>query len=209
MHEHQPRGRPRQERLGARARPARGGPAPELTDAFEIGSWQVTLRWPASGRGGPTEITIAPRPGADPFQTAQGITSTVLRSIPLNKLTKKMRAALDAEHDGGLVPGTGEPADVVADRIRAATERDPTPGRKGRPDEFFALVAALYIWNIDNRHSNPVQRIAESCGSTWRAAANWVRLARRRGLLAEGRERSPGGELTPEALRILAGGAGS
>ncbi|GAA2143165.1 hypothetical protein GCM10009727_41940 [Actinomadura napierensis] len=149
-------------------------------------------------------MTVRPRPGADPFQTAQGITSTVLRSIPLNKLTQKMRKTSQYERDD-IVPGTGEPVDVVAGRISAIAEQDPTPGRKGRPEEFFALVAALYIWNVDNRFSNPVQQIAQSCGSTWRAAANWVRLARRRGFLTEGRERCPGGELTPEALRVLAG----
>ncbi|MDL4815117.1 hypothetical protein [Actinomadura opuntiae] len=204
MREHQSPGRPAQGRPDDPApRSAGDGRPADLTTAFEVGEWRVALRWPRSGRGGPTELTIRPRPGADPFRTAEGITSSVLRSIPVGRLTQKMRRTSQHGRDD-LVPGTGERADVVADRIRAIAEQDPTPGRKGRPDEFFALVAALYIWNVDHRFSNPVQQIAESCGSTWRAAANWVRLARRRGFLTEGRERRPGGELTPEGLRVLA-----
>jgi hypothetical protein len=179
-------------------------PAPgrneEIRRSTRIGAWQVNLRWPSLDSAGPVELSIRPGAGADPDEVARGITTNVLRAIPLAHLTEELREARRSvqglRNEAVRIDGVAE---LIADTVR----EDPTPGRRGRSDEFYALVSALYAWHVDQRYPNPVKRLAELCGASWRVSANWVRLAREKGFLTEGHERRPGGTLTPKATAIL------
>ncbi|MBO2446120.1 hypothetical protein J4573_03395 [Actinomadura barringtoniae] len=172
----------------------------EIRRSTRIGAWQVNLRWPSLDSEGPVELSIKAGPGADPAEIARGITGNVLRAIPLAHLTEELRevrrTAQNLRKEAVRIDGVAE---LIADTIRT----DPTPGRRGRSEEFYALVAALYAWHVDQRYPNPVKRLADLCGASWRVSANWVRLAREKGFLTEGHERRPGGELTEKASEIL------
>ncbi|MGI5325791.1 hypothetical protein [Actinomadura nitritigenes] len=160
---------------------------------IRVGAWEITLRWPAPATGGPTEMTIRPHPDADPRLVSRGLTTGTLRAVPLPELTS------DVLHS----TSTRTPPVDEAREIRRMVEAAPRPGRKGRPDEFFALVAAVYSAYVDLGHSNPVHMLAEACDAPWRAAANWVHLARKKGFLGPTPERRPGGAPTPKTTRAL------
>jgi hypothetical protein len=178
----------------------KAGKNEEIRRSTRIGAWQINLRWPSLDSGGPVELSIKAGAGADPDEVARGITTHVLRSIPLAHLTEELH---EARRSAQNLRNEAIRIDGVAERIADTIRTDPTPGRRGRSDEFYALVSALYAWHVDQRYPNPVKRLAELCGASWRVSANWVRLARDKGFLTEGHERRPGGALTTKATDIL------
>lgn len=171
-------------------------------DGFEhredLGDWEAVLWWPPASGGGPAEIAIRARPGADPEVVARGITTGTLRSIPVTRITEEMHRRVRKVKDDA-----GPSLEDMARRIRDAVELEPRPGRKGRPDAFFADVAAMYAWYVELHYPNPVRMLAEACGLTWKAAARWVRLARVKGFLTAAAGGRPGGELTDKARALL------
>jgi hypothetical protein len=170
-----------------------------------VGAWLVEMLWPpGDSGGGPKEVRITPHPEADPVEVSRGITTGTLRAIPLAQTLTQLREEAEAEQRADSVFQRDREIhfERPVRRIRAAVEADPKPGRKGRPDAFFLAVAWAYVW-LNHWHTpNPVQQLAEACGVERRLAANWVRLAREKGLLTEATEGFPGGELTLKALQM-------
>jgi hypothetical protein len=182
---------------------AQSNPQKAIEQRLNIGGWQVTLRW--STAAGPDEITIRAAADADLGQIGGGITPTLLRAIPLTR-AKRVRRQLDgAQSPRNMSVETSYPPERLAQYIRESVKADPRPGRRGRTDEFYAAVAAIYCLHVALESSRPVHQVADTCGFTWRMAANWVRLARCHGMLTEGVEREVGGKLTTRAIAILDG----
>lgn len=171
---------------------------------FTSGAWEVTMRWPVSAvAGGPVEMVIRAVPGAAPEEIEQGITVEVLRSIPLAKVSRVARDQASMVQRMAREDCFSETINRLARDINRAAGSVRRPGRAGRPDEFFALVAAIYSWYIDLGYSDPVRKVEEATGCNWRVVANWVRLARKRGMLTDASPGRPGGMLTDRAVWIL------
>ncbi|MBO2455980.1 hypothetical protein [Actinomadura violacea] len=187
-----------------------GGEQEQPMDGVEqdlvIGPWQITMRWSSAVTGGPTEMTIKPAPATSSDATTRGITVSTLRAIPLTQLSREARAISSAVSRAQGGDALAEAIVCMAQKIGREVQENPRPGRAGRPDEFFALVAAVYSWYVDSGYSDPVRQLADACDCKWRVAANWVRLAREKDLLAPAVERRAGGLLTERALRILESG---
>lgn len=167
------------------------------------GAWEVTMSWLMSANGGPDELTIKPAPGAGAGATLPGITVEILRSIPLAQISREAMAMSNMVRRMEQEDFFSEVIGKMVDRIRHSADSIPRPGRAGRSEEFFAIIAALYSWFVLLGYSNPVRKIEEATGCSWRAVANWVRLAREKGMLAEATPCRPGGILTGRAMRII------
>ncbi|MFC6886434.1 MULTISPECIES: hypothetical protein [Actinomadura] len=185
--------------------PSPDGEADGVERVTRVGAWDVAMRWPSLANEGPTEIRISPAPGIDPRRLARGITTGVLRAIPLSEVAGEVRglwrSAQEGKPDAERVRHSLE---RMARLVREAMQVDPRPGRRGRPDEFYVAVAVIYARYVDLRDPKPVRRVAELCGENWRTVANWVRLARQRGLLTENAGAEADGELTARAAAVLA-----
>jgi hypothetical protein len=91
-----------------------------------------------------------------------------------------------------------------APRLRAlAREVRTKPGRRGRPQQFYAGVAEVYAqaWDRGSRH--PTADAAKRLRVSPERARDLVREARQRGLLSPALPGRPGGELTDRARRLL------
>ncbi|WP_173096960.1 hypothetical protein [Actinomadura verrucosospora] len=170
---------------------------------FVAGAWEVTMRWPVPAAAGPVEMVIRGAPGAAPGEIDEGITVDVLRSIPLARISRAAKAESSMVQRTAREDYCSETIDGLARQISRAARSVRRPGRAGRPDEFFAFVAAIYSWYVDLGYSDPVRKVGEATGCGWRSVANWVRLAREKGMLAEASPGRPGGVLTERALRLL------
>ncbi|KAB2388865.1 hypothetical protein [Actinomadura montaniterrae] len=167
------------------------------------GAWEVTTRWPTMTTGGPVELVIRPSREANPESVEQGITVDTLRSIPLAKMTRDAREMLNLMAKMEREHNFSEVIDRMACQIQCVVRSVPRPGRAGRSDDFFALVAALYSWYVDLGYPNPVRKMEVIIECNWRAVANWVRLARVKGMLTEVSPGRRGGLLTTKAMCIL------
>ncbi|MEU9025656.1 hypothetical protein F8568_045295 [Actinomadura sp. LD22] len=167
------------------------------------GTWEVTTRWPTMITGGPVELVIRASREANPESVERGITVDTLRSIPLAKMTRDAQEMLNLMQKMERECNLSEVIEGMASQINCAVRSVPRPGRAGRSDDFFALVAALYSWYVDLGYPNPVRKMEDIIGCNWRAVANWVRLARVKGMLTEVSPGRRGGLLTTKAMRIL------
>jgi hypothetical protein len=170
---------------------------------FVSGAWEVVMRWPVLATAGPVEMQIKAAPGAAPEEIEQGVTVDVLRSIPLARISRVAKAQSSMVQRVAREDYLSETIDKMARYITGAARSVRRPGRAGRPDEFFALVAAIYSWYVDLGYSDPVRKVEEATGCNWRVVANWVRLARKKGMLADANPGRPGGMLTDRAVWIL------
>ncbi|GAA3171535.1 hypothetical protein [Nonomuraea roseoviolacea] len=164
----------------------------------EVGPWLVTYAWTDdASQGGPMELSIRPRPDADPAELARGITTSTLRAIPLANVIearKKAQATNQQRHNFVLHAATRE--------IRRMVEEDPRPGSRGRPDLFYVMVAFAYAIQA-LRSKSPVNALAQATGADRRTAENWIRLARERGMISAPTPGMPGGKWTPKAEQVL------
>ncbi|MER6175493.1 hypothetical protein [Streptosporangium sp. NPDC001681] len=99
----------------------------------------------------------------------------------------------------------GQETRCAIKRIKLMVEEQPRPGGAGRPDRFFALVARAYANHARYGKGSPIPWLAEQTGADRRTAENWVRQARKRGLLTDPTPGVGGGELTEKAKGLLAG----
>lgn len=178
-------------------------PGSGVEHRFVTGAWEVTMRWAVPAAAGPVEMVIRAAPGAAAEETDQGITVDILRTIPLARISRVAKAQASMVQRMAREDCFSETIDRMARHINRSARSVRRPGRAGRPDEFFAIVAAIYSWYVDLGYSDPVRKVEEVTGCSWRGVANWIRLARKKGMLAEANPGRPGGVLTDRAVRIL------
>jgi hypothetical protein len=80
----------------------------------------------------------------------------------------------------------------------------PRPRRNvGRPDTYYAKLAAAYLERIAAGSSHPVRDLATQRHATAAHVRDWLHEARERGLLSRGTSGHAGGHLTPRAVALL------
>ena len=134
------------------------------------------------------------------------LTARLLRSLPVGEMTAYARqvmlsnAELLSRHQSGAARGA---------HWKKALAEVPRPGRRGRPDLFYAQIAAMYVDELPSS-KRPVAAVAEELKYSADTVSGWLDEARRRRLLtrppkSNGR-RSGGraaGQLTANAIRLL------
>ena len=185
------------------------GPKPsgegESTHALSAGEgWEVVIHLgEQAGQSIVREMRIYG--SADKEQSGEqapkgGLTTSVLRSLPLARLAEQARqerayrlAAMEdyySDEQGGLT-----------DEERAESLR--RPGPRGRTPGFYAVLAQRYLAVVRAGHRGPVKLLAEEYGVPVRTMETRIGEARKRGILTKPSPGKPGGELTPEGLGFL------
>jgi transposase-like protein len=137
----------------------------------------------------PTTKDVADADGPRPETP---VSTRLLRELPLGAMAEELRRYL-REHEGTrrLDP-------------RLARQLEASPGRRGRPDEVYAEVAAAYVDLVESgTTTSPVKALAEQYGYSVSAVNNWVAEARNRGLLSRSPRGKAGGHLTERARQLL------
>jgi hypothetical protein len=165
-----------------------------------VGAWLVRCEWPPGHRGGPTKVTIEPHPDGNPEEIARGITTGTLRKIPLAQTIDFVNRAMDVS---AQAYASGRTVERAIEMIKSMVEANPRPGSRGRPDLFYALVATTYVHRLLTAES-PVNWLAKETDTDRRTAENWLRLARKHGMLTDPIPGVAGGELTDKATTLLA-----
>jgi hypothetical protein len=78
-------------------------------------------------------------------------------------------------------------------------------GRRGRPDLYYARLAAAYVSAVESGNPRPVAAVAEQLGDGYSSAyvRDALHRARERGLLIRPPRGRAGGRLTNKALAML------
>jgi len=129
-----------------------------------------------------------------------GITSRLLRKIPIGEYPAHVRSVIGPWHQIEGMPResvtVGFPGVVVAER--------PRPERNtGRPDWFFAQLAADYVDAVASGSRRPVADLARRRRFPPARIRDMLHEARERGLLSRGERGRRGGYLLPRAMEIL------
>lgn len=162
--------------------------AEEIT--ITVGPWNVSLVYQHGRGGGPTEMHVTPRHDSSPEEIVGGITSTVLREIPWSEVGEQARTSRQTGHS------LDEAVGIIA---RLGSGR---PGRKGRDDGFYALLAGVYVALYVLGERNPISALASRTGLNIDTIRTQIREARKRGMLS-GQPGKGGGELSGYALELL------
>jgi hypothetical protein len=195
-------------RDGKRLRLAKPGERPRFSE-------RANLRWIAWGDliatpGGHLALgplSIAPYPGAttnlEPGSPPyRGVTSEVLRAVPIERLIREIVAYLQTVADWQQhladTYGWAPPADqqqLLADAVKRT--RSSTRRRK-YPDDHYRDVALLYLQLLgQGQTSTPIAHLAKKLGVTTPTARNWVHRARQLGYLTQGSRGKPGAQPGP------------
>jgi hypothetical protein len=148
------------------------------------------------GKGVPGEWS------ADPARVPDGgITASVLRTVlvgehrdGLEDQVELLRTKMGDSFEGFL-------GDEGLKQVAEESRRHPR--RRGRPDPFYAKVAAEYVAEVESGNRRPVRALAQRLGSSAEYVRQVLTEARRRGFLTTTRRGVPGGELTPKARELL------
>lgn len=141
---------------------------------------------------------------------SQPITARLLRRVPIGELmeyaSSQWREIVEAnvevleqeiQHLGDNAPAEYQ------ERLRGwVSSLDRRPGRRGRPDQAYASLAALYVEKLGTTHA-PVAELADKLGYSRSQVANLLYEARRRELLSWPPKGRAGGVLTPKGLQVL------
>jgi hypothetical protein len=179
-------------------------------DSTKWADWHFLLRFAAEGRL--AEFRLVPRSAEPWFFPLDGdgppITARLLRAVPLGSLevTARSYLAIVYRQVAPLVErsSSGSMSSAWRDQFEQ-TSLQRRPGRQGRPDRDYAVLAAAYVAAVKERCPNPVARTAQAMHIAPATARNGLSEARRRGLLETPPVRNrAGGQLTPRALLLLA-----
>jgi hypothetical protein len=166
-------------------------------------AWQIDIVIIPNGRI--REMKILPNsigrpvlPGGEPtYDEDRDLTTSMFRELPIAAMR---RAALDyirqeLEPFDRSKRGQREP-----NARRWVTEWD-RPGRRGRPDYDYAVLAEKYVRLLSERR--PIEVLAEREQISPAHVRNMLHEARRRELLTRVGQGRAGGELTEKAMREL------
>lgn len=196
---------------GLPADPGKGAPATVVHD--DLPGWQVRLVLTQAGLV--ESICLEPRttkgllrrfppghPEALPDTTsplpAGGVTSRLLRRLPLGEIVEAVRS--DLRLTARTVRPHGRAGSLMAHNAEQFARR---PGRAGRSDRDYAEVAAAYVAILATSDPKPVEMLAAQTFLSPSQIRNVLYEARRRELLTKAPPGRPGGQLTEKCRRIL------
>lgn len=146
------------------------------------GQWRAERVGLAAG-----QLTGERRYGGQPviFPPLDGMNAALLRAIPFSASVRF----------GGALPATeGQPPDHSSKSRRGG----------GRPDRFYAQIAAAYLARLEAGSRHPVADVAQRRKLSAPQVRDAIHTARERGLLtATSKQGRPGGALTALARTLL------
>jgi hypothetical protein len=134
-----------------------------------------------------------------------GLTARALRRVHLGRAIELAYEQLDRWLERDQRHGSPLPSKFTREAVNVPRR----PGRKGRDDRFYAVIAAAYVDALKRGSHQPVRAAArtlsESSGGIYEPAyvRDLLHVARRRGLLTRPPKGRAGGELTEKALEAL------
>jgi hypothetical protein len=134
-----------------------------------------------------------------------GLTSRLLRKVPLGEVPAHVVSVLSA-WDKVRGPLKALASDTVREGFPGVVLNPrPRPERaSGRPDVFYAQLAAAYVRAVTRGSRHPVAELAARRGGVDPAKVrDMLHEARERGLLSEGTQGKAEGHLLPRAKQIL------
>ncbi|OBI79714.1 hypothetical protein A5664_01730 [Mycolicibacterium fortuitum] len=159
--------------------------------------WTAEMAWrEGEYEGGPAGVWI--RPTDDDSPPSEGISNTVLSRIDFDEAKAKLRENLE-KHPYGWRGSPEQQAKREAqrfDRLRYELGKGPSS------PEYLSLLAANYVRLVSERQPKPVEYLAENLGRPLQTVRGHLWQARKKGLL-DGSPGRKGGDLTPEAMKIL------
>ena len=120
------------------------------------------------------------------------LTTAMIRSVPLDRLYEQVRYYISNSQALSI--------DLDVDLKEFARNR--RPGRSGRPDVFYARLAAEYV-ELLATSSTPTKDLAERHHYSATSMRDYLNQARSRGLLTRSQRGRAGGQLTERAGRLL------
>jgi hypothetical protein len=130
-----------------------------------------------------------------------GITGELLRRIPIGEVLDAVSRKLRTMPLDQFDYPAAERREVRALGRRFAAQ--PRPGRRGRDDEFYAVLANEYLRLLATGSRRPVADLARLQHLSVSQVRSLLVGARRRGLLTPGLVGRPGGSLTDKAEALL------
>lgn len=125
------------------------------------------------------------------------------------RLLRRLRPAEAQRFARSELAERARPEDPLADAValhgygELALQADRRPGRRGRPDRFYAEIAAEYAKALDARSPHPVKDVAERMNYSRARIRDLLVEARRRGLLTETERGRAAGQLTDKGREAL------
>jgi hypothetical protein len=158
---------------------------PEHPSYFVIGSFALSNQ-------GPQLIGIRFSPYTYPTLPPPALTAVIIRSASVSRLYELVRGYVS------ISPQLGIPLDIDLEEFA----RNPRPGRRGRPDAFYARLAAQYV-DLLRTSSTPTKDLAELRNYSASSTRDFLNQARKRGLLTPSSVGRAGGELTEKARELI------
>jgi hypothetical protein len=167
----------------------------DVLDVWEVlpdhPSYVVTGSFALSNKG-PQLIGLRFDPFRYPTLPPPILTAVIIRSATVSRLYKLVRGYVS------ISPQLGIPLDIDLEEFA----RNPRPGRRGRPDAFYARLAAQYV-ELLKTSSTPTKDLAETRNYSPSSTRDFLNQARTRGLLTRSAKGRAGGELTEKARELL------
>lgn len=152
-----------------------------------MGAWEVEYVWPAEvSHGGPRRVVITAREGADPAETARGISSTVVRQLDFAEAQYEWRVKR-----ANVTDENREFEKLILNHLRG----------HGLTDSYLTQLSRVYIVLVNDGVSNVSAALAEMIDKSPNTVKAHLKEARSRGLLTSVAGKT-GGELTPKGSRI-------
>lgn len=170
----------------------------------EPGAWRADVLGVRAGGAAPLRKSLpGRREPVDCPAVRQGITARLLRRIPLGAHLRhagEFMARLKITH-----PNMGRDLAAWGFVRPGTTEKEVAPAQRrgGRPDRFYALLAAVYVARIAAGSRRPVADLAARRKLPTAVVRDMIHEARQRDLLTGGRQGAPGGQITARAEKLL------
>lgn len=155
------------------------------------------------------EVMENAKRGRHPFaaplpEDAPALTARELRAFPLGELqafaVRDFRKTMEQPWAAERASSGRSHDERFRVWARAAADT-PRPGRRGRPDVFYAAVAARYVVLLGT--GREVATLADELGYNAESVRGFLYEARRRELLTSAPKGRAGGTLTPKAIALL------
>jgi hypothetical protein len=130
-----------------------------------------------------------------------GITTRLVRAVPVGELVRAARSVLLAWAEQGAKHFRPPAADMAAADAKALRGETKRPGRAGHPEQWYAALAVAYeAWQTTRK---PLELLAGEQGLSVGGLRAALHTARRKGFLTEAPPGRAGGMATDKATELV------